>query len=59
MRTLDIHFNVTIAARLFVLFHFTYGKGIGLYLQQTASTFGLILRGATGDVVVVVGGRVV
>ena len=42
--------------QFFILSHFTYVKGIGLYLQRTASAFGLILRGATGDVVVVVGG---
>ena len=54
MSALD--FNGTIAARLFILSHFTYVKGIGLYLQRTASAFGCVLRGATGDVVVV-GGR--
>ena len=32
-------------------------KGIGLYLQRAASAFECVLRGATGDVVVV-GGRV-
>ena len=48
-----VDFNGTITARLFVFSHVTYVKGIGLYLQQTASAFGLILRGATGDVVVV------
>ena len=46
-------FNGLIAVRLFILSHFTYVKGIGLYLQLTASAFGLILRGATGDVVAV------
>ena len=35
--------------RIFILSHVTYVKGIGLYLQQTASAFGLILRGLTGD----------
>ena len=43
--------------RLFILSHFTYVKGIGLYLQLTAGAFEYVLRGATGDVVVV-GGRV-
>ena len=43
--------------RLFILSHVTYVKCIGLYLQRTASAFGLILRGATGDVVVVGGGE--
>ena len=44
MRTLDIHFNGTIAARRFVLSHLTYGKGIGLYLQRTTSAFGRFNR---------------
>ena len=35
--------------RLFNLFHFTYAKGTGLYLQRTASVFGCVLRGATRD----------
>ena len=43
--------------RFFILSHFTYVKGIGLYLQLTASAFGCVLRGATGDVVVVGGGE--
>ena len=43
--------------RLFNLSRFTYVKGTGLYLKRTASVFGCVLRGATGDVVVVVGGR--
>ena len=43
--------------QFFILSHFTYVKGIGLYLQQTASAFGLILRGATGDVVMLGGGE--
>ena len=43
--------------RLFILCHFTYVKDISVYLQRTASAFGCVLRGATGDVVVV-GGRV-
>ena len=55
MSALD--FNGPIAVRLFILSHFTYVKGVGLYLQRTASAFGCVLRGATGDVVVV-GGRV-
>ena len=42
--------------QFFILSHLAYVKGIGLYLQRTASAFGLILRGATGDVVVVAGG---
>ena len=56
MSALD--FNGTIAVRLFILSHFTYVKGIGLYLQLTAGAFEYVLRGATGDVVVV-GRRVV
>ena len=55
MSALD--FNGAIAVRLFILSHFTYVKGICLYLQRTASAFGCVLRGATGDVVLV-GGRV-
>ena len=51
-------FNGSIAVRLFILSHFTYVKGIGLYLQLTAGAFEYVLRGATGDVVVV-GRRVV
>ena len=46
-----------IVARSCVFPHVTYLKGIGLYLQRTASTFGLILRGATGDVVMLGGGE--
>ena len=50
-------FNGSIAVRLFILSHFTYVKGIGLYLQLTAGAFEYVLRGATGDVVVVGGGE--
>ena len=56
MSALD--FNGPIAVRFFILSHFTYVKGIGLYLQLTAGAFEYVLRGATGDVVVV-GRRVV
>ena len=51
MSALD--FNGSIAVRLFILSHFTYVKGTGLYLQLTAGSFEYVLRGATGDVVVV------
>ena len=39
--------------RLFILSHFTYVKGVGLYLQRTASACECVLRGPTGDMVVV------
>ena len=39
--------------RLFSLYHGIYVKGTGLYLQRPASAFECVLRGATGDVVVV------
>ena len=44
-----LDFNGLIAVRLFILSHFTYVKGIGLYLQRTASAFGCVLGGLTGD----------
>ena len=48
-----LDFNGSIAVRLFILSHLTYVKGIGSCRQRTASAFGCVLRGATGDVVVV------
>ena len=56
MSALDV--DGAIAAQLYILSHLTYAKGIGLYLQLTAGAFEYVLRGATGDVVVV-GRRVV
>ena len=44
-----LDFNGPIAVRFFILSHFTYVKGIGLYLQLTASAFGCVLGGLTGD----------
>ena len=35
--------------QFFILSHFTYVKGIGLSLQLTASAFGCVLGGLTGD----------
>ena len=51
MSALD--FNGPIAMRLFILSHFTYGNGLGFSLQRTASAFGCVLRGLTGDMVLV------
>ena len=48
--------NGAFAACRCILPHRTYVKDIGLSLQRTAGAFGFILRGATGDMVVVVGG---
>ena len=48
-----LDFNGPIVVRLFILFHFTYVKGIGSRWQRTASAFQCVLRCATGDVVVV------
>ena len=56
MRTLDIHFNGTIAAWRCVLYHGKHINDFGSCRQLTASAFECVLRGATGDVVVV-GGR--
>ena len=39
--------------RLFILYHGTHIKDIGSCRQRTASAFECVLRGATGDMVVV------
>ena len=48
-----LDFNGAIAVRLFILYHGKHIKDIGYCRRRTASAFECVLRGATGDVVVV------